>query len=326
MSVLKIHLSYQCSAHCDHCHLRAGRESSSIIDFDLAMRTIFSLQKHNDLAYVVLLGGEPGIFPELTHKLTAAIHQAGLGVRVETNASWAIDEDSAVSFLEPLCAAGAQIMLSVDAFHEPFVSLACVEQAIRTLDTLGGKYVVEVPYVDFPAARHPFDIRTNELLSKLECRLARKTCAPLYKGPIYFKGRAAHSLAPLVMNGKGVPHEVCNIVPWWSNGSQSTLELLGLDPDGYLTKECGIAIGNVKQQSVEQIISLFDADKHPILSTLIRKGPLGLALEASEMGYKIKSSYADKCHLCQEAREVLRTKYPEYLAPDIHYEEKENPF
>ena len=325
MSVLKIHLSYQCSAHCAHCHLRAGRGSAPAIDFDLAMTTVSALQKHNDLDYVVLLGGEPGLFPELTHKLATAIHRSELGVRVETNASWATDEEAATSFLKPLCEVDAQIMLSVDAFHEPFVSLACVEQAIRTLDTLGGKYVIEVPYIDFPAAQHSFDIRTNELLSELEERLSRKPCAPLCKGPVFFKGRAAHALAPLVADGKGVPNDVCDTVPWWSNGAQSTLELLGLDPEGYLTKECGIVIGNVKQQSVEQIIRSFDANMHPIISTLIRKGPLGLAHEAAEMGYTIKSSYADKCHLCQETREVLRAKYPDLLAPEIHYEENEIP-
>lgn len=325
MSVLKIHLSYQCSAHCDHCHLRAGRKASPAIDFDLAMTTISELHKHNDLEYVVLLGGEPGLFPGLTHELATAIRRYGLGVRVETNASWATDEGVATSFLEPLCAAEAQIMLSVDAFHEPFVSLACVEQAIRALNTLGGKYVIEVPYIDFPGAQHPSDIRTNELLSELERRLARKPCAPLCKGPVYFKGRAAHTLAPLVADGKGVPGDVCDTVPWWSNGSQSTLELLGLDPDGHLSKECGISIGNVKEQGIEELVDSFDAETHPILSTLIHQGPLGLAREAAEFGYALKPSYADKCHLCQEAREALRPKYQEYLVPDIHYVEQENP-
>ena len=325
MSVLKIHLSYRCSAHCDHCHLRAGRKPSPAIDFDLAMATILELQKHNDLAYVVLLGGEPGLFPDLTHDLAEAIQQSGLGVRVETNASWATDETSTSSVLQSLCALGAQIMLSVDAFHEPFVELTCMERAIRTLDQLQGKYVIEVPYMDFPSAQHPFDLRTDELLSELERRLGRTPCAPLCKGPVYFKGRAAHTLAPLVADGRGVPNDTCDTVPWWSNGSQSTLDLLGLDPDGYLSKECGISIGNVKEHSVEKLVRSFDAEKHPILSTLIHEGPLGLAREAEKSGYILKASYADKCHLCQEAREALRFRYPKYLAPEIHYVEMENP-
>lgn len=325
MSTLKIHLSYQCSAHCDHCHLRAGRTISPSIEYDTAITTIQQLQEHNDLDYVVLLGGEPGLFRELTHELVATIHDLALGVRVETNASWATDDEQAMSFLKPLCAAKADVMLSVDVFHEPFVPLACVERAIRVLDQLKGRYVIEVPYLDFPAAKHPMDVRTNELLAELERRLGRTPCANLFKGPVFFKGRAAHVLAPLIANGRGVPKDVCDTVPWWSNGSQRTLQLLGLDPDGYLSKECGIAIGHVKTQNIEELVRTFDADRHPVLSTLIRLGPLGLAREAAACGYVLKPAYADKCHLCQEAREALRTKHPDYLVPSVHYTEMENP-
>ena len=116
-----------------------------------------------------------------------------------------------------------------------------------------------------------------------------------------------------------MPTEVCDTVPWWGNGSQSTTELLALDPDGYISKECGIVIGNVEQQSVAEFLKGFDASQHPILSTLIHEGPLGLAHAAEQLGYTIKSDYADKCHLCQEAREVLRAKYPQYLAPEQQY-------
>ncbi len=319
MSVLKIHMTYQCSAQCDHCHLRAGMRKSPAIPYDLAMTTITELQKLNGLTYVVLLGGEPGLFPHLTHKLASSINELGIGVRIETNASWATDNKTADSFLEPLCAIKAQIMLSVDAFHEPYVSLDCVERAIRRLDILKGDYVLEVPYLDFPHGRNSLDARTNHLLGQLETRLGRSPCAQAYKGQVFFKGRAAHKLAGLVADGRGVPGDVCDTVPWWSNGSQRTLELLGLDPEGYLTKECGIAIGNVRQQTVEHIINSFDAEKHPVLSTLINRGPLGLAQEARELGYTLRSDYADKCHLCQEAREHLREKYPQYLQPEQHY-------
>ncbi len=322
MSVLKIHLTYQCSAQCDHCHLRAGRRPAPAIPYDLAMATITDLQQLNGLNYVVLLGGEPGLYPHLTHALAAAIHELGMGVRVETNASWATDEAAAESFLVPLCAAQAQVMLSVDAFHEPYISLDCVERAIRALDRLKGDCVIEVPYLDYPEGRNALDARTNALLRELEARLGRTPPARTYKGRVYFKGRAAHALAHLVAKGRGVPGEVCDVVPWWSNGSQRTLDLLGLDPEGYLSKECGIAIGNVRQQTVAQIVRSFDAETHPLLSTLIHRGPLGLAEEARELGYRLKPDYADKCHLCQEAREYLRAKYPEYLAPAHHYSEE----
>jgi hypothetical protein len=109
-------------------------------------------------------------------------------------------------------------------------------------------------------------------------------------------------------------------VPWWGKGFLETLDLLILDAEGYLSKGCGIAIDNVGQRSIESILGSYDARKHPIFATLLESGALGLAREATELGYVLKSDYADRCHLCQEARQVLRARYPEHLVPSQHYE------
>ena len=115
--------------------------------------------------------------------------------------------------------------------------------------------------------------------------------------------------------GRGVPRDVCDTAPWWDNGSFRTLELLILDSEGYLSKGCGVALGNIKHAPVLDIIRSYDADQHPIFSTLIKSGPFGLATMAAKFGYTIKDDYADKCHLCQEAREALEDVYPEYITP-----------
>jgi len=319
MPALKIHITYQCTAQCDHCHLRAGRVPSPAIDGDLAMLVIRELRRLNGLDQMVLLGGEPGLYPELVHRLCRETAAMGIWTRVETNTSWAVSEDAARAFLEPLVPIRTQIMLSVDAFHEPYIPIERVACAIKVIEVLGNPYVIEVPYLDPAKKTHPLDVRTDELLAELTRLLGHEPTGRMAKGRVYFKGRGAHKLAPLVAAGRGVPSGVCDRVPWWNGGGQSTAQLFGLDPDGYLSKECAIAIGNVKEKSVEEILAAFDAESHPILSTLIHKGPLGLAEEARELGYVIKKDYADKCHLCQEAREVLRARYPEYLTPARQY-------
>jgi len=288
----------------------------------MAISTIRDLHKYNHLDFVVLLGGEPGLLPELTHRLAEAIQKLGIGFRIETNASWAVDDSSAQAFLSPLVKLGGSFLISIDAFHESFIGLDPVERAIRTLDRMGGDYHLEIPYLDFPDARHPLDVRTNELLRELERRIGRSPCAKMYKGPVLFSGRAAHKLAPLVSQDRGVPHEVCDTVPWWDHGSQNTLEFLVLDPEGYVSKECGIAIGQVRTQSVREILESFCPERHPILSVLIHKGPIGLVEEAAKEGFILRSNYADKCHLCQEVREALRNRYPSYLVPEHHYVEQ----
>ena len=307
------------------------------------MTTIQELQRLNNLELVVFLGGEPGLYPELLHRLAASIHALGIGLRIETNASWAVNRQAAMKFLEPLMAANTQVMFSIDAYHAPFVDPARVVEAIAVVVEMGGAWNIEIPYLDFASQDNLYDRYTHQLRDQalkgieqktgvvlnpevvgfqegaFSARLFSTPNAYLVEGKVYFKGRGAHTLAPLVAEGRGVPAETCDTVPWWANGSQSTTELLGLDPDGYISKECGIVFGNIEQQSASEILNSFDASRHPILSTLINEGPLGLAREAQQLGYIMKSDYADKCHLCQEACEVLRAKYPQYLAPEQQY-------
>lgn len=319
MSVLKIHLTYQCTSECAHCRFRCTRDPSPALDKDLALECIHSLHEHNDLGLVVLMGGEPGLVPDLTYSLAAEAHEMGIRVRVETNAYWATDPDAAETFLQPLADAGASVMFSLDAFHEPHIPVERLEHAIRAAVRLHMMHNVEIPYLNVQDHKHTLDRRTDELLTDLENRLGRSPCCQIYRGNVLFNGRAADQLAPLVAAGRGVPSEICDRVPWWSDGWQETAYLLILDPEGYLSKGCGIAIGNVRDHPAHKILSTFDARTHPILSTLLTDGPLGLAHEAVKMGYVLRPDYADKCHLCQEARDVLWKAYPAYLTPAQHY-------
>ncbi len=319
MSVLKIHMTYQCTAECNHCRFRCSSLPTPVIDFDIAMDAVQTLEKYHDLQLVVLMGGEPSLFPKLAHELTAAIRRLGLGVRVETNASWATTEERAHRFLEPLYTSGASVMFSLDSFHEPYVPLSSVECAVRASDRLGGAYCLEMAYLSSDRA-DPRDVRSDQLLEELERRLGRSpVCDGIYKGVLLFNGRAADTLAEKAAAGRGVPTETCESAPWWHNGSLHSLELLMLDADGFLSKGCGIAIGNLTQTSTKNVLESYNAEKHLVFSVLIESGPLGLARRAEAPGYRLKDNYADKCHLCQEAREVLRSKYPQYLQPDQHY-------
>lgn len=317
MSVLKVHLTYQCVAECEHCRFRCTTRPASVIDSGLVLHVITALKGQNDLQLVVLLGGEPGLFPTLTHRLAKAIRALDINVRIESNAFWATDDPAARQFLAPLYADGVSLMFSLDVFHAPFVPLEQVERAIRVSEQLGGAYNLEIAYLNLAGRKHPQDKQTDALFAELAARLGFEPQS--YRGNIFFNGRSTERLVDLVAEGRGVPDERCHAVPWWLNGDLDTLELLILDPDGYLSKGCGISIGNVKQTSVTKILQSYDAHSHRILSTLLNVGPLGLAQEAVELGYVLKPDYADRCHLCQEARQVLRVKYPEHLQPDQHY-------
>ncbi len=317
MTALKVHLTYECSAQCNHCRFRCTRQPGPAVDYDLLMECVTALREINHLDMVVLMGGEPGLVPDLTHRLAASIAALGIAVRVETNASWAMDDESARRFLEPLYAVGASVMFSLDTWHEPYVPPERVTRAALISEALAGSYCLESAYLDYASREYARDQHTDQLLADLEHQLGKMP--RVYRGTILYNGRASERLSGLVSAGRGVPTEICDQVPWWSNSQLKTLDLLELDPDGYLSKGCGIAFANIRQTPVADILANYDASRHPIFSTLLESGPLGLAREAEAYGYVLKTDYADKCHLCQEAREYLREKYPGYLVPDQHY-------
>lgn len=317
MSVLKIHLTYACTASCDHCRFNCTCNDGATIAPDLVIDCVNTLKKRNGLQLVILMGGEPGMFPKLTESLTVEISKIGVDVRIETNASWATDDESAMRFLEPIYRCNASLMLSLDAWHEPYIPFDRVMRAINISEKFGGRYCLEAAYLEYPACWHEKDKRTMAMLKEAMAQVGK--VPEVYQGTMLFNGRAARKLAHLVSAGRGIPNETCTKVPWWFNGELDTIELLELDPYGNLSKGCGISIGNIKKKSLVSIIEDYDARKNPVFAALMTGGPLALAIEAQKYGYCLKKNYADKCHLCQESREALLTRYPEILMPMQHY-------
>ena len=319
LSVLKIDMTYQCAAECEHCRFRCTVDSQPVIDHDMAVECMRVLREVNDLQLVVVMGGEPGLYPGRMLALVRAARDLGTATRVETNCFWATSDDVAREFLSPLVEMGAQLAFSLDAFHEPYVPLERSARAMRIANELGGDCGIETGLLDFEHRDNPFDQRSRQMVEELNDRLGGPHYRYHYQGPLFFAGRSADRLAGLVSPGRGIPQEPCKHVPWWMDGAQDTLELLSLDPDGYISKGCGIAIGNVRSAPLREILKSHDIHEHPILGRLFDRGPIALVEIAAEFGFALQSDYADRCHLCQEVREVLRPKYPDILAPAQHY-------
>lgn len=318
MRTLKINLLYECTARCDHCRFGCdNRTAPQRPDFDTPLKVAAELKASRGLDLAVVLGGEPALFPRETRALLAELCALGLGTRLETNAGWAVTPEEAVAFLRPLAPLGTEVMLSLDAFHEPYVPVERVANAVNACAKLGLPFNLELPYLDVERKTHPLDARTGELFGRLQALTA--VDIPRYEGGLLFIGRAARRFGDAFAAGRGVPEGPCTCVPWWADGEIDSDRLLILEPGGYLTKGCGIAIGNVHVEGVTRLLARYDAKTHPIFSVLLEKGPLGLARMAEAYGYRIKADYADKCHLCHEARQVLQPHFAQWLAPMQHY-------
>jgi hypothetical protein len=89
-----------------------------------------------------------------------------------------------------------------------------------------------------------------------------------------------------------------------------------VDPFGNLHICQGISIGNLQISPIHEICRNFNPGMDPILGPLLEGGPFELITKYS---LPCLESYADACHLCYEARKLLRKQFPEILLPDQMY-------
>ena len=315
MRTLKINLLYQCTARCGHCRFGCTQDPAGILDTQTPLAVAKQLKDGPGLEYAVILGGEPSLHTQEVYGLLRELAALGLGTRIETNAIWAPDLTAAKTFLQPLKEIGTQVMLSLDAFHAEYIPPENVAYAVQSCMELKVPYMIETPYLTEDRS-HPMDQRTQALVHDL------RTLVPdvvLYEGGMLFTGRAAVQYGDACATGKGIPSEPCIAAPWWMNADFATSELVIYEEGGWISKGCGVVLGNVHQQDVVSLLDAFDIHTHPIFSVLVQEGPLGLAKMAQQYGYVLKDSYADKCHLCHEVRQVLQPRFPDMLQPMRHY-------
>ncbi len=329
MRTLKINLLYNCTAKCSHCRFNCENESPiPTPDFEGSYNIAKALRDAFGLDTVVVLGGEPTIFKEETILLLQRLNSLGVMTRIETNASWARSLEDAMAFLKPLKEMRTNVMFSLDGFHSPYVPIQNVIHAVNACAALEMDFCIESEYLDLSGKKHKIDQVTedlNRLVSLNTHAHIRKFDGGdfsgnlLFEGGVIFIGRAADRFGDEFSAGRGIPTGPCTAVPWWIGGDIASTDLLILEPGGYLTKGCGIAIGNVYTQDVVEMVEKYDAYSHPVFSVLLKDGPVGLAKMAEAHGYRMKDDYADKCHLCHEARQALKPFFDDVLKPDQHY-------
>ena len=127
---------------------------------------------------------------------------------------------------------------------------------------------------------------------------------------VMYRGRAAEKLAAKA-----------RLKPWaqFNNCPHENLEEPGrvhIDPLGFVHICQGISLGNLFQKPLREICAQYAPAKHLITGPLLKGGPAEL-VRRHELWCEEK--YADACHLCYEARQRLRGRFPDILTPDQMY-------
>ncbi len=296
LSGLHFLLTYRCLSECDHCFVWGSPLQPATFSLASLQEVLQQAKSLGTVEWVYFEGGEPALYYPLLAAGLEAASALGFRVGVVTCPYWATTVDDAVLWLRPLAPHLQDLTVSTDLFHFDEKISREARNALAAADRLGipaDTIVCEHPQAD---SAHP----------------TQAAGEPVTGGRIMFRGRAARELAP---KAAGMP---------WQDFDECPHERLDdpgrvhVDPLGYLHLCQGLTMGNVFREPLAAIVAAYRPHEHPIVGPLLQGGPARLV---DAFGIEPQARFADACHLCYWAREALRPRFPEVLAPGPMYGE-----
>jgi len=295
MNLTGIHflLSYQCTYECDHCFVWSSPRAGGTIRLEMLSKTLQQAQELGTVKEIYFEGGEPFLFYPLMVEGLRQARERGFSTGVVTNCYWATAEADAALWLEPLQELEvADLSVSSDAFHsgddeDPRPGFAV--QAARRLGLDEGIITIDPPTV---------------------CASPDEKGQPIVGGSVRFRGRATAKLT------SGLPRR-----PWTDFDECPDEDFLDpgrvhIDGDGNVHLCQGLLLGNFEKAGLKELVDGYDPRSHPIIGPLVAGGPAELV---RRYDLPHEDGYVDACHLCYEARAILRERFYDVLGPPQVY-------
>ncbi|MFW6135494.1 MAG: radical SAM protein [Chloroflexota bacterium] len=280
---LHLLLTYECNFECDHCFVWGGPRQRGTMTLADVREILRQAETLGTVESIYFEGGEPFLYhPILCRGVEEAVDR-GFRAGVVTNGYWATEVEDALAWLRPLAGLIHDLSVSSDLYHYG----ERISRQVRNAQCAADRLDIPVGTI---AVAHPDD---EDALATLMVR-----------------GRAVEKLA------SRVPHR-----PWTSFTECPHEDLrdpgrLHVDPLAHVHLCQGISLGNLFRTSLAEICAAYDPDAHPVIGPLLDGGPTELVHRYSVTD---DERYADGCHLCYEARQALRERFPETLTPDQMY-------
>jgi hypothetical protein len=290
---LHLLLTYKCTFECDHCFVWGSPWQEGTLTL-AQIREI--LRQANDLGtvkWIFFEGGEPFLYYALMLRGVRLAVEAGFNVGIVSNAYWATGEEEALEWLKPLAGIIQDLSISSDLYHwEEKISLQ-VQYACTAARQLG----ISVGTISIA---QPEGTNASQAVGQL----------PEGESAVMYRGRACEKLVPRAVRKPWTDFTECPHEDLREPGR------VHIDPLGYLHLCQGITSGSLFHKPLTEICASYDAEMHPIVGPMLEGGPVEL-VRVYDLPHE--ETYADACHLCYEARQSLRSRFPETLTPDQMY-------
>jgi len=300
MSLTGVHLllTYRCDIECDHCFVWGSPDQTGAMMLRDIRQLMAECKKLETVNYISIEGGEPFLYYPITIKTMREAVKNSFRVEILSNVYWATCVEDAVEWIRPLTEnQNTELSVSSDLYHGEAWVTEHVRNAVLAAKKLGIRVgILSIKYPQ-PTPKCPKQIEGVEV--------------GLYE--LMFKGRAARRLTNLATVKKS-----------WKEFTECPYEKLDspervhVDPFGHVHVCQGISIGNTWQTPLSEIIKNYKATENSIVKVLMEGGPATLV---EKFGLPHEEEYADACHLCYNARLMLRKRFPQILCPAQMYGE-----
>lgn len=292
-------LTNHCNLNCPHCITNKTRD---ILPENIALNILSKCNKIG-IKRIGFTGGEPFLALDLLCRLTKQAVKINLFFdRIMTNGVWSNDKIKIKKSLSKLYRAGydGEICVSVDAFHKQ--NLKTVAYFIETAVKIWKRNdVVTIAYVSGAQEN-----KTKQKLKTLAYYLKSKYSSNLISfctkkiKPLFIRINKI-DLSPI---GKATALKK----PWdgtWfrEDYCQGPGNILLILPNGDVKPCCGYAsdlkqltIGNIKHDSVSQIIK--NIDKNRFVHTIFNSGLSKIRERLEKIGIKFPGKTTNHCYFC----------------------------
>ncbi len=308
-------VNYRCQARCGHClyHWSPDREPDYLSPE--GAREIFTRAKELGAPSMHVSGGEPFMDMDALCQVLAVAQAQGMPIDyVETSASWVEDEACARLAVERVRALGVRTLsVSISPYQNEFIPMdkvffltqACRDQAVTPALWIDEFFPDLTAFpTDRPHARAEYEgYFGKNYWAQLRPRYA-----------LNMVGRAlcTHKGDMPTFPTTRIPH-MCRSCQELGGRSHYHIDLYG----GYIPPGCpGLAL------PLEALGKELDPEEFPIY-TRLAQDPKSLLDFCKAQGFTPKSSYYNRCHLCQDMRLFLYHRHPgkyRELAPASFYE------
>lgn len=298
-------VTYQCSGRCKHCSIGEKLNHSNgnkHVSANRAAEVIRGLSQMFSVSSVMTFGGEPLLYADVVCAIHEAANQCSIGARqLITNGYFTKDDERRKQVVKSLQKAGVNnLLLSVDAFHQETISIEAVynfAKYAKDADILS--IMLHPAWVANEQHDNPYNSKTKEIIAVFaDLKILAST-----GNNIFMAGNAVQHLALYYGKPNLDLSDSCGSMPYTE--PLTNITSLSIVPNGDVMI-CGFIIGNIHEQSIQEIITQYDPYQNEWMNAILTGGASTLIELSKQKGIDVDCSQCySVCDLCHKINSRL---------------------